>query len=99
MNLPSLDTDEPEGEEMLILLDQMSILFDKKHDTNGVYDTIEKLEKLKDYMLMLSSELEKLRTENKILLEMLKDEAFTSSESTSLQIIKPVDNVRATKDN
>ncbi|MCJ1345917.1 hypothetical protein MMC31_004127 [Peltigera leucophlebia] len=74
MNFPSLETDKPEGEEILILLDQMSILLDKKHNANGVYDTIEKLEKLKNYMLMLSSELEMLRTENKLLLDILKDE-------------------------
>ncbi len=70
MNFPSLDN---EGEEVPIFLDQMSILLDKKQDAHGLYDTIEKLEELEEYMLMLSSELQKLRTENKILFTMLKD--------------------------
>lgn len=69
-----MDNVKPKGEEVSLLLDQMSILSVKKQDANGLYDTIEKLEELKEYMLILSSELQKLRTENKILFTMLKDE-------------------------
>lgn len=75
MNFQSLGTIIKE-EEIILFLDHKDSSFSQKKDTNNVNDKMEKLVKLREQMLTLSSELEKLRMENKTLIATLNDESY-----------------------
>lgn len=75
MNFQSLGT-IIEEEEIILFFDHKDSSFSQKKDTNNVNDKMEKLVKLREQMLTLSSELEKLRMENKTLIATLNDESY-----------------------